>query len=374
MKNSTADIIVVGASAGGVQALEDMVAGFPANLPAAVFVVLHLPPWSVSQLPEILARSGPLPATQATDGGAIRYGHIYVAPPNHHLLVSEGRIQLGMGPKENRQRPAVNVLFRSAALAYGPRVIGLVLTGALDDGAAGLWDIKQHGGTTIVQAPSSALFPDMPRNALENVPVDYVAPLEELATLLTDLAGKPVTVPESQMEYAIDAISTDLTCPECRGPITEFRRGPLSEYRCRVGHSYSPETFLAAHSETRERTLWATVVALEEGADIARDLARRHPSPLRQQLEQEAGHNTRAAMKVRAVLASLSLAHTSISGQSDIEQMDEGGNTQTNLISEITGRQSRHTLMKEGPKHNMTVKESDNMAKAKRGGKTKTER
>ena len=310
MRNPTVDIIVMGASAGGVEALQEVVSGFTPDFPAAVFVVLHLAPWSVSRLPEILARSGPLPSTHATDGSVIRNAHIYVAPPNQHLLVSEGRIRLGTGPKENRHRPAVNVLFRSAALAYGPRVIGVVLTGALDDGVSGLWDIKQRGGTTMVQEPSSALYPDMPRNALENVPVDYIAPLEELATLLTDLAGKPVAMAESHAEYSIESTARELTCPECRGPITEFRRGPLSEYRCRVGHSYAPETFLASHAETRERALWAAVVAIEEGADIARDMALRYPSPLRQRLEQAADDNTRAAMKVRAVFASLTVENS----------------------------------------------------------------
>jgi two-component system chemotaxis response regulator CheB len=305
MRHSTADIIVIGASAGGVQALQDVVAGFPANLPAAVFVVLHLPAWHVSRLPEILARSGPLPSTHPTEGTVIQNGHIYVAPPNQHLVISDDRIRLGTGPKENRQRPAVNVLFRSAAMTYGPRVIGVVLTGALDDGAAGLWDIKQRGGTTIVQEPSSAQFPDMPRNALENVPVDYVTPLDKLAKLLTDLAGRPVAMPESPKEYTIESIHTDLTCPECRGPITEFRRGPLSEFRCRIGHSYSPETFLATHAETRERALWAAIVALEEGTEIARDLALLQPSPLRHRLQREAEDNASAAMKLRAVLSSL---------------------------------------------------------------------
>ena len=302
MRNPTADIIVIGASAGGVEALQEVVAGFTPDFPAAVFVVLHLAPWSVSRLPEILARSGPLPTTHATDGCVIRNGHIYVAPPNQHLLVIEGRILLGTGPKENRHRPAVNVLFRSAALAYGPRVIGVVLTGMLDDGASGLWDIKQRGGATIVQEPSSALFPDMPRNALENVPIDYVAPLHELAKLLTDLAGTPVALPERHAEYTIDSTATGLTCPECRGLITQFRHGPLSEYRCRVGHSYAPEAFLASHAEMRERALWAAIVALEEGADIARDLALHHPSQ-RHRLEEDACDNQRAAMKVREVLA-----------------------------------------------------------------------
>jgi two-component system chemotaxis response regulator CheB len=199
----------------------------------------------------------------------------------------------------------VNTLFRSAALAYGPRVIGVILTGALDDGASGLWEIKQRGGRAIVQEPSDALFPDMPRNALENVPVDHTLPLQEIAPLLTVLAGQSVASQESKETTTMEPRQTGLTCPECRGPITEFRNGPISEFRCRVEHRYSPETFLAAHADTRERTLWAAVVALEEGAQVARDLASSHLARVQHRLEQEAGDNESAAMKIRELLALL---------------------------------------------------------------------
>jgi two-component system chemotaxis response regulator CheB len=300
-----ADIIVVGASAGGVEALQQLVSGLPPNLPAAVFVVLHVPTWSVSRLPGILTRSGPLPASHPEDGSPIQKSHIYVAPPNQHLLVSDGHVQLSAGPKENRHRPAVNTLFRSAALAYGPRVIGVVLTGALDDGASGLWEIKQRGGSAIVQEPSDALFPDMPRNALENVPVDYTVPLQEMATLLIAMAGQPIASQDSKGATMMEPRRTDLTCPECRGPITEFRNGPVSEFRCRVEHCYSPETFLAAHAETRERALWAAVVALEEGAQVARDLASSHLARVQRRLEKEAGDNESAALKIRELLTLL---------------------------------------------------------------------
>src|SRR5438477_2800197 len=300
-----ADIIVVGASAGGVEALQRLVSHFPPDLPAAVFIALHLPAWGLSKLPAILMRSGPLPASHPQDGTPIRNGHIYVAPPDQHLLVNEGYLQLSAGPRENRQRPAVNVLFRSAALAYGPRVIGVILTGALDDGTSGLWEIKQRGGMAIVQEPSDALFPDMPRNALENVPVDHAVPLQEVAALLGALAGQPVAPQDTKRSTKMESRQTDLTCPECRGPISESHNGQISEFSCRVGHRYSPETFLAAHAETRERTLWAAVVALEEGAEAARDLATRRSSKLRHRLEQEAGDNESAAKKIRELLSQL---------------------------------------------------------------------
>ena len=186
----------------------------------------------------------------------------------------------------------------------GHRVIGVVLTGALDDGASGLWEIKQHGGKAIVQEPSDALFPDMPQNALQNVPVDHVAPLSDIPQLLVSLAGQ--RVPDQDNEEAkMETHATNLTCPECRGPISESRKGPLTEFHCRVGHSYSPETFLAAHAETRERSLWAAVVALEEGAEVARELASRHSTAVKRRLEQEAGENNSAAAQIRALLAQL---------------------------------------------------------------------
>jgi two-component system chemotaxis response regulator CheB len=299
----SADIIVIGASAGGVPALQLLISQLRPDIPAAIFVVLHLPAWSLSRLPAILMRSGPLPASHPADGSPIQNGNIYVAPPGQHLLVKEGTVHLSAGPKENRHRPAVNALFRSAALAYGPRVIGVILTGALDDGTSGLWEIKERGGLAIVQEPSDALFPDMPRNALENVPVDHAVPLGEIAPLLGSLAGRPVALREREGgPQPMDSRQTALTCPECRGPITESRRQSFSEFSCRVGHRYSPETFLAAHAETRERTLWAAVVALEEGAQVARDLASHHSAGQRRRLEQEAADNERASEKIRNLL------------------------------------------------------------------------
>jgi two-component system, chemotaxis family, protein-glutamate methylesterase/glutaminase len=304
-KDPKTDIIVIGASAGGVEALAQVVSELKPDFPAALFVTIHLTPKSISHLPEILNRSGPLPASHPMDGSPIENGQIYVAPPDQHLLVYQDRIQLSSGPKENRQRPAVDVLFRSAALAYGPRVIGVVLTGALDDGSTGLWEIKQHGGKTIVQDPRDALFPDMPRNALKQVPIDYVMPLRGLASLLTDLVGQPVVLQDHRKEEPVkDIRRTALTCPACRGPISESR-GAITEFACRVGHRYSPLTFLAAHAETRERALWASVVALEEGAEVASELAAHSTVEVQRLLEQEAKINTSAAGKIRELLVSL---------------------------------------------------------------------
>ena len=186
------DIIVVGASAGGVEALGELVSLLPADLPAAVFIVLHIPAYGTSVLPGILSRRGPLPAVHPADGEAIRQGRIYVAPPDHHLLLEkDGTVRLTRGPHENGHRPAVDTLFRSAARAYGPRVIGVVLTGTLDDGTAGLQVVKRRGGLAVVQDPEEALFASMPRAAIEAVAVDHVAALAEIGSTLARLAHLP---------------------------------------------------------------------------------------------------------------------------------------------------------------------------------------
>jgi two-component system, chemotaxis family, protein-glutamate methylesterase/glutaminase len=227
------DIIVVGASAGGVEALQVLVAGLPSTLPAAVFVVVHLAPRSRSFLPQILTRSGPLIAIHPENGTPIESGRIYVAPPDHHLILERDHVHLGMGPQENRHRPCINVMFRSAAVAYGPSVAGVVLTGQLDDGTAGLWDIKRQGGVVIVQRPEDAAYPSMPLSALREVEVDYTIPVAEMGTLLGRLSSddeEGATVPEHGPS---EPKLTDLTCPDCRGTIWEVRRGRHAEYRCR---------------------------------------------------------------------------------------------------------------------------------------------
>lgn len=186
-------VIVIGASAGGVEALSRLVHGLPPDLPAPVFIVLHRPPLRRSYLAEILARAGPLPAIEAEDNVLYDDGHIYVASPDQHLLIDHERIHLSRGPSEHHHRPSINALFRSAAAAFGTRAIGVVLTGALDDGTEGLQEIKRHGGIAIVEDPEEAVFPDMPASALARVDVDFVSKLECLGPLLATIVHQPAS-------------------------------------------------------------------------------------------------------------------------------------------------------------------------------------
>lgn len=276
---------MLGASAGGVQALSQVVEGFPADLPAAVFVVLHVAPHGTSAMPNILSRSGPLRAVHPRDGEPIDCGKIYVAPPDHHLIVERGRIRLSRGPSENSYRPAVDVLFRTAAHSYGNRVVGTVLTGNLDDGTAGLAAIKKHGGIAVVQDPETAYYPGMPSSAMAFVDVDHIVPLDNIAPLLTGLAQETVEdgPPEEQdmkedLERGEDRepgeLASGFTCPECGGALWESKADELVHFRCRTGHAYAPESLLASQFDNLEATLWAAVRALEENASLARRMER----------------------------------------------------------------------------------------------------
>jgi two-component system, chemotaxis family, protein-glutamate methylesterase/glutaminase len=284
------DIIVIGGSAGGVEALVRLVRGLPPDLPAAVFVVIHFPESVESMLPRILSRAGDLPASHARDGEAIGPGRIYVARPGCHLHVERGRLRLTRGPKENNHRPAVDPLFRSAAWAYGPRVIGVILSGTLDDGTAGLAAIKRHGGLAVVQDPEDALYAGMPRSAAEHNAVDHVVPLADLPGLLSTLARQPVSPEALQMPDQSDRDAVEMTaaenhqpapgsepsvysCPECSGTLFEVQDGELVRFRCRVGHAYGSETLLASQGEALEAALWTALRALEEHASLSRRMA-----------------------------------------------------------------------------------------------------
>ena len=301
------DIVVIGASAGGVEALKKVVQGLSPDIQASFFVVLHFPPFQKSHLPEILSKVGVFPANHPRNGDSIQPGRIYVAPPDQHLLVKDGRIELWRGPKENYVRPALNPLFRTAAETYGPRVIGVVLTGLLDDGTAGLIEIKKRGGITVVQDPDEALFSSMPSNALKRDHVDYSVKLSEMAELLASLVrGSHV---KQTIEDTVNANNpytlTGLTCPECRGPLSEHEDGTLTELRCRVGHLYSLESAVAAHADTQERTLWSAVVALEEGASLFRKAAAQSEGSQAERLIRQAEIRQGKAKIIRGMLEDL---------------------------------------------------------------------
>lgn len=258
------DIIVIGGSAGGFDAIRKVVAGFPADLPAAVFVTIHVTGKSDGILPDVISGAGPLKAIHPSDGEEIRSGKIYVAPPDHHLLIRQGHVHLGHGPKENLQRPCINVMFRSAATAYGERVSGVLLSGLLDDGAAGLWEIQQHHGATIVQEPGEATFRAMPESAINGLNVQYIVRLTEMAPLLTRLA---MTHENKAAERPISPASeekTAQTCPECGGVMSATRMANLIEYRCHVGHRFGLRTLLEQKAKNIERLLESALAQSEE--------------------------------------------------------------------------------------------------------------
>ncbi len=289
------DIIVIGASAGGFEALKKLVGGLPKDLAAAVFVVWHLPANAHGVLPSVLGKEGTLPAAHGVDGEEISTGRIYVAPPDHHLLVEENRVRITKGPKENRFRPAVDTLFRSAAYACGARVIGVVLSGALDDGTAGLWTIKHRGGTAIVQEPADAEFSSMPESALRQVDVDYAVPVSEMGALLTRLTGEQIleareitmnenkkteievriAAEESGFEVGVMNLGeiSPFTCPDCHGALIKIKDGKIARFRCHTGHAFSADTLLANMTERIEDSMWSAMREMEESVMLLREMS-----------------------------------------------------------------------------------------------------
>ena len=287
------DIVTIGASSGGVNALISLVRSLPPDLPAAVFVVIHLSEGFPSALHRILNRAGPLAAAHPKDGDQIESGRIYVAPPGFHMLLEPVLVRVVRGPKENRHRPAVDPLFRTAARAYGSRVVGVILTGALNDGTAGLLAVKRRGGVAVVQDPDEAPFSGMPQSALEYIDVDHCLPLEKIASLLAHLSREPAKeegdYPVSEeMEYESKIAGLDpsaveseappgepssFSCPECAGPLYELRDGQFLRFRCRVGHAYTADSVMEAKADVLENALYMALNTLEENAEIAESLA-----------------------------------------------------------------------------------------------------
>jgi two-component system, chemotaxis family, protein-glutamate methylesterase/glutaminase len=336
---ATRDIIVMGASAGGIETLRTIVGGLPAEFPACVFIVVHSGSDAPGILDRILQRSAVLPTVMARDKERFHPGKIYIAPPDHHLLIERGQICLTRGPKENRFRPAIDPLFRSAAYVYGPRVIGVVLTGGLDDGTAGLWSIKHLGGTAVVQDPNDALFPSMPINALRYVEVDHTVTAAEIAPLLVELNATETKekgvfkVPEhldievkiAKQDPAIEHDIRELwerssyTCPECHGVLLSLKEGAHERFRCHTGHAFSPDSLLAELTEGVEESLWTTIRYIEESVMLLRHMAQhiRKTDPVgAEEFTKKADEAQRRAERVREAL----VRHEEL----NVERIEEG--------------------------------------------------
>jgi two-component system chemotaxis response regulator CheB len=296
--SSAVDVVAVGASAGGVEALTRLAQGLPENLPYAVLVALHMPVSGPSVLARILDRHGTLPAVTASHGAVVRAGKVYVAVPNRHLLLDGDRLAVSAGPTENGHRPAINALFRSVALSRGTRGVGLLLSGVLDDGVLGLAAIRSRGGTTLVQDPADALFPGMPLNALEADVVDQQVTAADVGELLVKLSerqkngvgmserrtGDPEAEARLELENriamggpfstSIDAESlgppSGYTCPDCNGSLLEVSD---RNYRCHVGHAWTADSLLRARDDEVEGAMWVAVRSLQEKTRLSRKLA-----------------------------------------------------------------------------------------------------
>jgi len=285
-------IIVIGASAGGFEALKTIVKGLPPDFDASIFIVWHISPNAPSILPQVLNKFNTIYAAQAYNGEEIKPNRIYVAPPDHHMLVEDGKIRITHGPKENRFRPAVDPLFRSAAYAYGNRVIGVILSGALDDGTAGLWTVKHYGGIAIVQNPMDAEVPSMPENAMRVVNIDHSIGVSELPALLVRLSKEPVNenvnvMKDEQTKREIEiaaeesalqknilnfGVLSPFTCPECHGVLSRLQNDNIIRYRCHTGHAYSVDALMAALTEKIEDSLYNAIRAMDESVMLLNHL------------------------------------------------------------------------------------------------------
>jgi len=341
------NIIVIGASAGGFEAIKQLVATLPATLDAAIFIVWHMAPDVTGLLPQVLNRHKGLAASNAVDGEPILFNHIYVAPPDKHLLLDKGLVRVTRGPKENRFRPAVDPLFRSAAEHYGRRVVGIILSGALDDGTAGLWTIKSRGGLAIVQEPAEAAVSSMPESALAAVDVDYRVPMAEMAPLLVRLTAETVTeasaIPmEEQRKTRIETriaaqkpalnegvltlgTLTPYACPDCHGVLLAIADGDFVRYRCHTGHAHSADSLLATITEHIEDTLWNAIRGMEESILLLNNLGDHYANKNQPKLAamyfkkaQEA--ESRAAVMRGTVFNHEQLTAASISTQAEEEQ------------------------------------------------------
>jgi two-component system, chemotaxis family, protein-glutamate methylesterase/glutaminase len=329
----------MGASAGGIPPIQRVISALPDNFPAAVLVAIHTAAEGPRLLPDVFSRMSSLPVAYAVDGERIRKSRIYVAPPDRHLLLDNQHMRVTTGPRENRHRPAIDPLFRSAARAYGPRVVAILFSGLLDDGTAGLSVVTRHGGVTIVQDPDEARFASMPENALKNDSPRYVLPVRKIAPTLLELVanGRRSRArgghPDSTLDKKVKIAEIDMTaierdkpgvpsvysCPECNGTLWEIREEKVSRFRCRVGHAYGAESLLASKNEELESALWTALRTLEEKAALHRrlseDAARRQNSRVATIFRQMAEDFHQQAQTIRHVL--LQREQTPLTGTDD---------------------------------------------------------
>lgn len=278
------DIIVMGASTGGFDAFKKIIAGLPPDFSTPIFIVWHMSPDIRGILPEVLNRTNRIVAAHAYNNEEIKPNRIYVAPPDHHMLIEADKILVTHGPKENRFRPSVDPLFRSAAYAYGKRVIGVILSGALDDGTAGLWTVKHYGGTAIVQNPMEAEVSSMPENAMREVKIDYCVSLSKMPTLLVRLSKDPLSanadvMKDEQTKKEIQVADEEralekgilqfgnlspFSCPECHGVLSRLQNDHIIRYRCHTGHAYSADALMASITEKIEEGLYSAIRGMDE--------------------------------------------------------------------------------------------------------------
>jgi two-component system chemotaxis response regulator CheB len=323
-------IVVIGGSSGALEALRTIVGALPKDLDASFFVTLHTSPGSVGVLDQVLSRLRTLRAEYPDDMAPIQPGVVYLAPPDRHLLVKRNHVRVTRGPRENRFRPAVDPLFRTAAAAYGRRVIGIVLSGGLDDGAAGLGAIKHAGGVAIVQHPGEALVPSMPEAALRHIDVDHVLRASDIPDVVTRLirdcpeaedhamTGTPRDDPAEAGAHDIHHADqmgppSPFTCPDCGGTLWQSSEGQVLQFHCHVGHRYSSDSLLGAQDDALEQALWTALRALEETTELRRRMARRahdRGMPVISASYEEQAHETEErAHTIRRVLMPAARGH-----------------------------------------------------------------
>jgi len=303
------DVIVIAASTGGVAPLLELVPHLPRDLRASLFIVLHTVPNWQSPLPELLSTRGPLPARHPLHQEKIAPGHIYIAPPDNHLMLrADGSMAVVRGPRENGHRPAGDALFRSAAASFGARVIGVVLSGHQNCGSAGMLSIRARGGVCVVQQPDSAEAPEMPRSVLDIMAVDHVVTPAALPGLLTQLVASQVTrsrEPDAvvaQIEGRQPGAPAGLACPLCHGALQQTKAGEFEHFRCHVGHTFTVESLLHGQNEDLERALWSAVRVLEESATMAQRLSDSGTRELRARFSEKARTHAEQAELIRGIL------------------------------------------------------------------------